>query len=303
MDKEVKDTKDVKDSERDPFLAALGERILQLRVRRGMTRKTFAASAGLSERHPANLEYGIGNASILILQQITTASCCSLAEIVGDMTTSSPEWLLIRDLLGGRSEEELRRARVALSGMFEGNDGAPRQARIALIGLRGAGKSTLGRMLAEDMGRPIVELNRETEQIAGCSIAAIHSLYGENAYRRYERRALEQTLQLYLDAVIATPGGLVSEPATFNLLMTNCFTVWLQASPEEHMQRVVEQSDFRPMDGHAEAMTDLRRILDGRTPFYAKADMSYDTSGKTLEESFQGLRLALGEALRLRAAA
>jgi XRE family aerobic/anaerobic benzoate catabolism transcriptional regulator len=283
---------------RDPFLVALGERVRMLRARKGMTRKALSQGADVSERHLANLELGVGNASILVLRQVAQALSCSLAELLGDETTASPEWLLLRDLLAGRSEAELQRARAALQPLFGGapRNAADRARRIALIGLRGAGKSTLGQMLADGMDVPFVELNREIERVAGCSLSEIHNLYGPSAYRRYERRALEEAIELHPDAVIATPGGIVSDPATFGLLLARCFTVWLQASPEEHMRRVVAQGDLRPMAGHAgnqEAMDDLRRILAGRAAFYGKADLSFDTSGLPLAEAYARLGAAL----------
>lgn len=285
---------------RDPFLVALGERIRTLRARRGLTRKATALAAGISERHLANLELGTGNASILILQQVAQALQCSLAELIGDVTTATPEWLLIRELLEGRSETDLHRVRLKLAELFgAGGDQRSRLARIALVGLRGAGKSTLGRMLAEDLDYPFVELSREIEKVAGCSIIEIHALYGTNAYRRYERRALEETVQIYPEVVIATPGGLVSDASTFNLLLSHCYTIWLQAEPEDHMKRVVAQGDFRPMSGSKEAMDDLKRILAGRAAFYAKADLNYNTSGHSLEASFAGLRAAVRHAAGL----
>jgi XRE family aerobic/anaerobic benzoate catabolism transcriptional regulator len=285
---------------KNQFLVALGERVRTLRARRGLTRKAVALAADVSERHLANLEYGVGNVSILVLQQVAGALQCSLAELLGDVTTSSPEWLLIRELLEHRSEGELRRARLALGELF-GTQGEPgaRSRRIALIGLRGAGKSTLGHMLADDLAVPFVELSREIEKFAGCSIREIHDLYGTNAYRRYERRALEETIQIYPEAVIATPGGLVSDAATFNLLLAHCYTVWLQATPEEHMQRVAAQGDLRPMAASREAMDDLRRILAGRSAFYSKADLVFDTSGQPLETSFEALRERVREALHI----
>jgi XRE family aerobic/anaerobic benzoate catabolism transcriptional regulator len=285
-------------SDKDPFLLALGERVRTLRARRGLTRKSVAVASGVSERHLANLEYGIGNASILVLHQVATALDCTLAELVGDITTSSPEWLLLRELLRGRSDAELRRGRLALAALYgvAGGDTA-RGRRIALVGLRGAGKSTLGRQLAEAFEMPFIELSREVERIAGCSIREIHDLYGTNAYRRYERRALDETLRLHADAVIATPGGIVAEPATFNALLESCHTIWLQASPEEHMARVAAQGDTRPMAASREAMADLRRILAGRAAFYAKADAVLDTSGKSEDESLHALTALAGELL------
>ena len=283
---------------KNPLLMALGERVRNLRARRGLTRKAVALTAGVSERHLANLEYGIGNASILVLQQVANALQCSLAELVGDVTTSSPEWLLIREMLERRGEADLRRVRVALGELLDSASSDPaRQRRIALIGLRGAGKSTLGQMLADDLEVPFVELSREIEKFAGCSVREIHDLYGTNAYRRYERRALEEAVQIYGEVVIATPGGIVSDPATFNQLLTHCTTVWLQAAPEEHMGRVAAQGDTRPMAASKEAMDDLRRILTGRAAFYSKADITIDTSGHGLAESFQTLRSAVRERL------
>lgn len=292
--------------DKNPALLALGERVRALRARRGMTRKAVAVAADVSERHLANLEYGIGNASFLVLQQVAGALQCSLAELIGDVTTSSPEWLLIRELLEHRDEAALRRARIAITEAL-GAGGAPGQStahrrntqQVALIGLRGAGKSTLGQMLADDLGYPFVELSREIEKFAGCSIAEIQALYGQSAYRRYERRALEEAIQIYPEAVIATPGGLVSDAATFNLLLAHCTTVWLQAAPEDHMARVRAQGDLRPMAASPEAMDDLRQILAGRAAFYSKADLTVDTSAAPLEPTFQALRQRVRAALAL----
>lgn len=275
---------------KDPFLIALGERLKSLRGRRGFTRKALAQLADVSERHVANVESGVGNASIQFLRQLAAVLNCTLAEMIGDETASSPEWLMIREILRGRNEEELAKARIALAGMFDAptSDSARRQ-RVALIGLRGAGKSSLGQMLADHWMVPFIELSRQIETLAGCSIAEIHALYGPNAYRRYERRALEETVRNFPRAVIATPGGVVSDPATFKLLLSHCYTVWLKASPEDHMGRVVAQGDTRPMSGNREAMEDLKQILESRAQFYSKADETFDTSEMTQEASFVGL--------------
>ena len=288
------------EGERDPFLTALGERVRALRARRGLTRKAVANMADVSERHLANLEYGTGNASILVLLQVAGALHCALAELIGDVTTSSPEWLMLRELLEQRDEATLHRVRIAVGELLgTGGGNAARSPRVALIGLRGAGKSTLGQLLANDLGFPFVELSREIEKLAGCSVAEIQALYGMNAYRRYERRALEEAIQIYPEAVIATPGGLVSDPATFNLLLTHCTTVWLQAQAEDHMQRVAEQGDLRPMAASKEAMQDLRQILSGRAAFYSKADMTLNTSAQELKATFHALSHLVRQALAM----
>ncbi len=289
---------------KNPFLVALGERVRALRSRRGMTRKAVSLAAGVSERHLANLEYGEGNASILVLLQVAGALHCTLAELLGDVTTSSPEWLMIRELLEHQDETALRRVRQAVgellgTGVAQGGAQTAPSPRVALVGLRGAGKTTLGQMLADDLGFPFVELSREIEKFAGCSVSEIQGLYGQNAYRRYERRALEEAIQIYPEAVIATPGGLVSDPATFNQLLGHCTTVWLQADAEDHMARVRAQGDLRPMAANKEAMEDLKGILAGRAAFYSKAQLELNTSAQPLDATFLALRSLVRQVLEL----
>jgi XRE family aerobic/anaerobic benzoate catabolism transcriptional regulator len=256
-----------------------------------MTRKALALAADVSERHLANMEYGLGNASVLVLLQVASALQCTVSELIGDVTTSSPEWLMIREMLEQRDDATLQKVRVAIGELLgTGGGNGTLSPRVALIGLRGAGKSTLGKMLAQDLGFPFVELSQEIEKFAGCSVAEIQALYGVNAYRRYERRALEESIQIYPEAVIATPGGLVSDPASFNLLLAHCTTVWLQAEPEDHMRRVIAQGDMRPMAASKEAMEDLKGILSGRAPFYSKAQLRVNTSAQPLDATFELLR-------------
>ena len=296
---------DVPDSEgatpsKHPFLVALGARVSALRARRGMTRKALAQIADVSERHLANREYGLGNASVLVLLQVANALQCTVTELIGDVTTSSPEWLMIREMLEQRDDATLQKVRVAIGEMLgTGGGNAALSPRVALIGLRGAGKSTLGQMLAQDLGFPFVELSQEIEKFAGCSVAEIQALYGVSAYRRYERRALEESIQIYTEAVIATPGGLVSDPASFNLLLAHCTTVWLQAEPEDHMRRVIAQGDMRPMAASKEAMEDLKGILTGRAPFYSKAQLRLNTSTQSLDATFDQLRTLVRQGLQI----
>ena len=271
----------------NPFLVALGQRVRALRDRSGITRKALSQATGVSERHLANLEYGSGNVSVLVLEQVAVALHCSFAELIGDFTTASPEWLMIRSLLENRDEQTLYKARLAVGEIIGNlNEAQPNSSRIALIGLRGAGKTTLGQKLAAELGFPFIELSREIEKLAGCRIAEIQDMYGANAYRRYEHKALQHSIQLHDAAIIATSGGLVSEPGNFNLLLSNCQSIWLQANPTDHMQRVVEQGDFRPMAGTNEAMQDLKGILSAREPFYSRAQYRLDTSQQSLTATF-----------------
>jgi XRE family transcriptional regulator, aerobic/anaerobic benzoate catabolism transcriptional regulator len=281
------------DELKNPFLVALGERVRSQRSRRGLTRKALAAAADVSERHLANLEYGVGNASILVLQQVAEALECPLAELHGDLTTSNPEWLMLRKLLEHADEVQLKHLRLNIT-TYLGALGADstransqkRPQKIALIGLRGAGKSTLGKMLAQALGYPFFEMSTEIEKLAGTSVAEIQALYGVTAYRRYERRALDALIAQHAQCVIATPGGLVSDVSTFNTVLTHCTSVWLQAAPQDHLQRVQAQGDMRPMAASKEALDDLKSILAGRTTFYSKADFTLNTSAQSLEESF-----------------
>ena len=285
---------------KNPFLAALGERVRCKRSRRGLTRKALAAAAVMSERHLANLEYGVGNASILILQQVADALECPLAELHGDLTTSNPEWLMLRKLLENADEAQLKHLRLNIATYLGASRARSITAtdlknpqRIALIGLRGAGKSTLGKMLAQAFKYPFFEMSTEIEKLAGTSVAEIQALYGVTAYRRYERRALDALIARHKQCVIATPGGLVSDVSTFNTVLTHCTSVWLQAEPQDHLQRVQAQGDMRPMAASKEALGDLKSILAGRTAFYSKADFTLNTSAQDLQASFEALQRLL----------
>lgn len=272
------------------FLRAVGERIREARSRRGMTRRILARDSAVSERYLAQLEAGLGNISIALLRQIAHAMGLPIADLVREGPDRPVELTLLIQTLGRLTPQELSQARKLLSEHFGAAANSERHHRIALIGLRGAGKSTLGARLAKDLRIPFVELDREIERDAGARLGEIFDLYGQAAYRRYERRALESVIERYDRAVIATGGSIVSEAATFDLLLSACYTIWLAADPEEHMSRVVAQGDFRPMAGNEEAMEDLRRILVGRNSLYSKADATVNTSGKKLEQSYKELR-------------
>lgn len=263
------------------FLARVGERVRNLRARRGMTRRLLARDSGVSERYLAELEAGRGNISIGLLRQVAGAMGVPLAELAEE----GPDRPIERRLLGAKLDRLAPRQLEEVAAFVTERFGASieRRNRIALIGLRGAGKTTLGRALAAEIKVPFVELARAIEAEAGMALDEIFSLSGQAAYRRHELRALERILMENERAVIATGGGLVTEPATFERLLEGCFTVWVQARPEEHMARVLAQGDRRPMAGNAEAMEDLRRILGQREPLYRKADLAIDTSGRSVD--------------------
>jgi len=289
----------------EAYLRQIGERVRNARARRGMTRKILARDSGVSERYLAQLESGQGNVSILLLRQIARAMGLPLADLTREGPDRAVEFTLARQLLERLSPDELAQAHSLLRTHFGQAMGGERGSRLALIGLRGAGKTTLGRRLAERLGAPFLDLGAEIERDSGMSLSEIFSLSGQAAYRRLERRALERVLQSHERAVIETGGSIVSEPGTYELLLRACYAVWIKATPEEHMSRVIAQGDYRPMAGNAEAMADLRSILAERDPLYAKADAVVDTSGQSEEESLSELLRAAGispeRAARLRA--
>lgn len=273
------------------FIRALGRRVREGRARRGTSRKTLALNAGVSERYLAQVENGETNPSVMVLRHISTALGFSLMELL-DAQQESTEYRLIQRFLEQLSPSRLEDALLCLMREF-GKEDASRRKRIALVGLRGAGKSTLGRALAGELSVPFVELNSAIEAEAGMSLNEVFSLYGQPGFRRLERRCLDKFITENESAVITVGGGIVSEAETFNLLLMNCFTVWVKATPEEHMSRVVAQGDFRPMEGNTEAMEDMRRILVAREPLYSKADFTLDTTGRPPEECLKHLRHAV----------
>jgi XRE family aerobic/anaerobic benzoate catabolism transcriptional regulator len=256
-----------------------------------MARTALSRAADVSERYLAQLEAGEGNASVVLLRRIAVALGMRLADLL-DSGEPVTEQRLIQRFLSSLPPQRLEEVLRRLTQDF-GQEEAVRRKRITLIGLRGAGKSTLGAALAKAMRRPLVELDREIEREAGLSLSEVFLLYGQAGYRRIERRCLERVINSQQDIVLTVGGGIVSEPETYDLLLLNCYTVWVKATPQEHMARVVAQGDMRPMAGHAEAMEDLRNILTAREPLYGKADAVVDTSAATLETSFAALQRAL----------
>jgi len=237
------------------YLSLLGDRVRALRSEHGLTRRALAAASGVSERYLAQLEAGEGNISVLLLRKVARAM-------------GVPVERLVRE----DRENEERAAKC-----------------IALLGLRGAGKSTLGEKLAHSLGIPFVELDREVEKEAGAELGEVFAMYGQDAFRRFERRALERVLAQHERAVIATGGGLVTDAGTYKLLLDRCQCVWLKASPEEHMARVIAQGDMRPFKGRSAALEEIRQLLTDRDRLYSRADLVLDTSGKSARASLSQL--------------
>ncbi len=238
------------------YLGRLGERVRAWRTEHGMTRKALAAASGVSERYLAQLEGGQGNISVLLLRRVARAMSVPIEHLVRE-------------------------------------DDSPRPARIALIGLRGAGKSTLGEKLAQALDLPFIELDREVEKEAGTHLGEVFAMYGQDAFRRFERRALERVLKQHEEVVIATGGSLVTDPSSYERLLERCFCIWLKASPEEHMSRVIAQGDMRPFKGRSAALDEIRKLLAERDRLYARAALAVDTSGKTIRQTLQEIRKAL----------
>ena len=236
------------------FLIQLGERVRAWRAEHRTTRKALASASGVSERFLAQLEAGQGNISVLRLRALARAMRVPLESLVRE---------------------------------------SERKALIALIGLRGAGKSTLGAKLAESLKAPFVELDQEVEKEAGAALGEVFAMYGQEAFRRFERRALERVLSQHERAVIAVGGGVVADPGTYQLLLERCRCVWLKTSPQEHMSRVIAQGDMRPFKGRSAALDEIRKLLADREPLYARAAVTISTSGKPVKQSLTELKKAL----------
>jgi XRE family aerobic/anaerobic benzoate catabolism transcriptional regulator len=281
------------------FLEQLGQRVRTMRALRGMSRKVLAKVSGISERYIAQLEGGKGNVSIVLLRRVSNAMAAHLEDLI-PAGEPSPDWPVIRDLLRKASPNQIAQAKDILGGFGNGTSTLRRSsfAGIALIGLRGAGKSTLGKMLAKKIGWSFVELNKEIEAQNGLSVAEIIALYGQEGFRRMEQAALGQLLARKELMVLATGGGIVSEPLTFDLILSSFYTIWLKAEPEEHMARVRGQGDLRPMADDRSAMAELRTILLSREPLYARASAVVDTAGLSVDAAAARLIEAVAPVLR-----
>lgn len=270
------------DIESSRLLGILGERVRALRGHRGMTRKSLAQDSKVSERYLAQLEQGRGNISVVLLARVAAALRTDLSDLLRMREQNSAEEILISDLLRDLSPDRHK----ALLQLLSDNFSVPVEARrrIALVGLRGAGKTSQGKILAEHLNVPFVYLGSEIELLAGMSTGEIFSLSGQAGYKRLEEKALMQTLREHDRCVLETGGSIVTDPKLLNTLLSNCFVVWLHATPEEYMRRLIEQGDVRPMENQEDAMSDLRRILSDRHDLYTQAHASIDTNNKSIDD-------------------
>ncbi|MDX1404622.1 MAG: helix-turn-helix transcriptional regulator [Woeseiaceae bacterium] len=284
------------DSDAGRLLGVLGERVRTLRGYRRMSRKALAHESGVSERYLAQLEQGRGNISVMLLARVAAALRTEISDLLRLRERHTAEEILISDLLRDLSPETHK----AFLQLLSENFAVPLEARrrIALIGIRGAGKTTQGRRLAKHLNVPFVHLGSVIESLAGMSTSEIFSLSDQAGYRRLEEKALMQTLRKHRHCVLETGGSIVTHSNLLNTLLTTCFVVWLHAEPEEYMRRLIEQGDVRPMENQEDAMSDLRRILAERNDLWGKAHVSIDTNGKTVDESFKELLHSIPEGLK-----
>ena len=276
----------------EDYLTRLGQRVRAARKALKLSRKDLAYKSGVSERFLAQLETGTGNASIILLRQIAEAIGVRIEDLVAEGT---PDGLgLVTATRRATPVERMRLMDMLTEMRREAGSGAnPRALRVALIGLRGAGKSTLGEAVGQRLAMPFVELNRQIEAESGLSIPEVFSLYGDAGYRRLEKRCIEAVMATHDQVILAVGGGIVGEAGNFDLLLGGFHTIWLRASPEEHMARVRAQGDERPMAGKPQAMDELRGILEARDRLYAQADAQLSTNGKTEAESAESLAVVV----------
>lgn len=268
------------------LMARVGARVRKARDLKGIPRRVLSEISGVSPRYLAQLEAGEGNISIGLLQRVAIALDHRIEWLVGSEDPWTSDTLHAAELFRS-SSAEVRQA--ALRVLRPEPEGARRAQRICLMGLRGAGKSTLGALAGQALGLPFVELNHEIEDHSGMPVDEVMALYGQEGYRKLEAQAVDRVIAMHDSAVMAVAGGIVSEPETFSTLLTHFHTIWLKARPGEHMTRVRAQGDERPMAGNPEAMEQLKSILRSREELYGKAQFVIDTSGQTVEHSLQDL--------------
>jgi XRE family aerobic/anaerobic benzoate catabolism transcriptional regulator len=274
------------------LIARVGERVRKLRQQRGIPRRVLSEKSGVSPRYLAQLETGAGNISIALLERVAQALDFRIEWLVGEDDPWTSDALQVAELYR-RADGDLRRA---VQRLLQPDEPQSRRAqRICLLGLRGAGKSTLGRLAGQALDLPFLELNREIEDHSGMPVAEVMALYGQEGYRMLEAQALDRVIETHDSVILAVAGGIVADPTTFTALLAGFHTVWLRATAEDHMARVRAQDDLRPMRGNPEAMAQLKTLLDAREALYARAGAQIDTAGKTVETSLAELLAVIAE--------
>jgi XRE family transcriptional regulator, aerobic/anaerobic benzoate catabolism transcriptional regulator len=274
------------------LLGSVGERVRSARARMGLSRRVLSERSGVSQRYLAQIESGQGNISIGLLLRVADALNFRIEWLVAEDDPWTSDVVMISSLL--RSATRAQRAHV-LEILDPENPEIKRGSRIAFIGLRGAGKSTLGRLTAARLGLPFKEVDEDIAEASGMPAGEVMALYGQEGYRHLERQSLERIVATHDRLILAVAGGIVSQPETYNYLLRNFHTVWLRAEPEEHMARVRGQGDERPMAGNPDAMAELRNILTAREALYARADAHVNTSKMSLEKCVEAVLDAIGE--------
>lgn len=280
------DTDTLVDCAADALLRRVGERVRRARERKGIPRRVLSERSGVSPRYLAQLEAGAGNISIGLLQRVATALDHRIEWLVGEEDPWTSDALRVARLFRVANSDVQQ---AVLEKLNTTESMTSRAQRVCLIGLRGAGKSTLGQLGGEALGVPFVELNRDIEDHSGMPIEEVMAFYGQDGYRNLEAQAVRRVIEKHDTLILAVAGGIVAEPETFELLLNHFHTIWIRTSPEEHMSRVREQGDERPMAGNAEAMEQLEAILSSREPLYEKAIAQIETSGRTVEQSVSDL--------------
>ncbi|HET7543864.1 MAG TPA: helix-turn-helix transcriptional regulator [Polyangiaceae bacterium] len=264
---------------------SLAQRVRDARARRFMTRKALAQESGISIAYLARVERGSGNISLGLLQRLALALHLPIESFLATEEAPNADFTMIVEFLKRQTPERLALIRRQL---FDSHDPAQ---RVALVGIRGVGKSTLGPALAERLSVPFIELNREIEKEAGLAVSEIFTVYGQHGYRVIERRCLERIIVNHPKVVLATAGGIVAETATYEILLSSFFTIWLKASPVVMFERVLAQHDARIASPELrnEAIENIERTLEARQHLYELAPAAFDTGGKTIEQGVRGL--------------
>jgi XRE family aerobic/anaerobic benzoate catabolism transcriptional regulator len=264
------------------LIKRLSERVRAARKTAGIPRRELSERSGVSPRYLAQLESGEGNISVLLLERVATALGLKIEDFLSDGGPLSEDTLRVARLYQASSASVQGRVRGLLAPQ---NEAAMRAQRVCLVGLRGAGKSTLGRRAAQALRIPFVELNTEIETRVGMPVSEIMGLYGQDGYRSFEAEAIEAVTQAHERVILAVGGGIVAEPDAYADLLARFHTIWIRTSPAEHMERVRAQGDLRPMEGNPEAMAQLKALLAMREPIYGQAQAEVDTSNRPEQSS------------------